>query len=101
MDTPDVVKERELLLDPAIRLGDLEYDTIALRQPTAGELAKAIKEPTEIDMMITLIHLVAKVPRKVAEQIPQMEFEEAADFFAQFSAAKKAKSPILDTSLPT
>lgn len=64
----------------------LTYDKLILREPTAGELEKATTSTTsDIGMSITLISLVAGVPRGVAEKIGQRDLKEANEYLAGFT----------------
>ncbi len=84
-DLPPVVDELTLTLRKPVRFAETDYTTLNLREPTSGELARALKEPGEIDMMISLIHQVAAVPRGVAERLSQRDLGECSRFFGQFS----------------
>lgn len=78
--------EKVLILRKPVKLGDVEYSQLTLREPTAGELAKAENAaPTRADMAINLISIVAAVPRSAVERICQRDFEEASDFLGKFS----------------
>lgn len=66
--------------------GALTYDKLILREPTAGELEKATTTTaSDIGMSITLISLVAGVPRGVAEKIGQRDLKEANEYLAGFT----------------
>ena len=78
--------EKILTLRKPVKLGDVEYSQLTLREPTAGQLAKAENAaPTNADMAINLISMVAAVPRAAVERICQRDFEEASDFLGKFS----------------
>lgn len=76
--------EKTITLHKPVRLGDVDYTEIKLREPTAGELEKAASAKNNVGAVIELISAVAKVPRKVAEDLCQRDFREADDFFGQF-----------------
>ena len=76
-------EEKTIALRKPIVLGELSYDHLDLREPLAFEIAKAQTAVTSADAAITLISLVAKVPRKVVEQLCQRDFNEANLFLAQ------------------
>ncbi|PNG56532.1 MULTISPECIES: phage tail assembly protein [unclassified Variovorax] len=78
--------EKTINLRKPVKLGDLEYSTLELREPTAGELEKAANATTNMGVVINLISLVAKVPRKVVESLCQRDLKEAGDFLDGFSA---------------
>jgi len=67
----------------------LAFAEFALREPTAGELEKAARSDTSVGTIITLISLIAAVPRSVCEKIPQTELKEADSFFASFDRASQ------------
>lgn len=76
-----------------VKLGDNTYDRLELREPKAGELAKAQTASTPAGQVISLVHQIAKVPMRVAENISQRELTEAADFFASFGQG----TPVADS----
>lgn len=83
-------EELEITLRKPVVLGKgesaLTYEKLTLREPTAGELEKATTTATsDIGMSITLISLVAGVPRGVAEKIGQRELKEANEYLAGFT----------------
>lgn len=79
----NILKLREAIV---LGAGDkaLTYAEFELREPLAGELEKAARADTGLGQVITLISLIAKVPRTVAERIPQTELKEANDFLESF-----------------
>ncbi len=85
------VDEKTIKLRKCISLGSgdkaVSYDHLDLREPTAGELAKAMKSGADIDAVISLISIVAQVPRGAVEKLCQRDLEEASDFLSSFSAA--------------
>ena len=78
--------EKTLELRKPVKLGEVEYCTLNLREPTAGELSKASKAGGNVDIAIALISLIAKVPRGAVEKLSQRDFQEAADFLGSFTA---------------
>ncbi len=84
--------EKTILLDPAVSIGDKEFDSITLMEPTAGQLEKAMDAKTDIGIAITLIGLVSKVPRKVVEQLTQTQLKECSDFLGSFGASKELET---------
>ena len=68
-------------------LGDITYSDLELREPTAGELEKAAQATTNFGVVINLISIVGKVPRKVVESLGQRDFKEAGSFLDSFSKA--------------
>lgn len=63
----------------------VEYTEITLVEPTAGQIEQATKAGSEMGVGIELIRLVAKVPRKVVEQMGVRDLTEANSFLAHFS----------------
>lgn len=83
-------EEKILTLRKPVVLGKgedaLTYDKLTLREPTAGELEKATGNATSnVSISITLIHLVAGVPRGVVEKIGQRDLKEASDYLGGFT----------------
>ena len=95
-DLPPVADEATIPLRKPIKFVDEQYTELNLREPSAIELAKAMKEPGEIEMMIALVSMTSGVPRRAVEQLTQRDLGRCADFFAQFS-----KAPPLDESAQT
>lgn len=85
---------KTLTLRKPIMIGSADkgitYDHLDLREPTAGELSKALKAGSNVDVAITLISLIAKVPRSVVEGLCQRDFEEASDFLSSFASDGQA-----------
>lgn len=74
------------LLKP-VKLGNITYSKLELREPTAGEMAKAERDSaSSLDSVITLISLVAGIPRKAVEGLCQRDFSAADLYLAGFSA---------------
>jgi hypothetical protein len=90
--------EKTITLRKPVKLGEIEYTKLDLREPTAGELEKASNATSNIGVVITLIHLVAQVPRRVVEGLSQRDLKEAGDFLDVFS---KAAPTTGETSSPT
>lgn len=64
----------------------MQYDSLTLLEPTAGELEKATSTATNnIGMSITLIHLVSGVPRAAVAKIGQRDLREASDYLGGFT----------------
>ncbi|MBU68554.1 MAG: hypothetical protein CL858_24440 [Cupriavidus sp.] len=87
MEQPE---ERVIKLRKPVVLGTgenaMQYDSLTLREPTAGELEKATSTATNnIGMSITLIHLVSGVPRAAVAKIGQRDLREASDYLGGFT----------------
>lgn len=76
--------ELTLPLTKPIKLGEHEYTELKLSEPTMGELRKAGKAGDGLDQLATLIHLNAKVPMSIVDQMLQRDMEAAGDFFGHF-----------------
>lgn len=74
-----------LSLIKPVKLGDNEYSTLELREPTAGEMSRADKAGSAIDSTIALIYIIAKVPKPVVDRLCQRDFEAAASFLGGFT----------------
>ncbi|MBB4863353.1 hypothetical protein HNP46_002200 [Pseudomonas nitritireducens] len=61
------------------------YETVELREPTAGELEKASRADTSIGIAINLIGLIGKIPRSVVEKMSQRDLRQANEFLSGFS----------------
>ena len=87
MEQPE---ERVIKLRKPVVLGTgenaMQYDSLTLHEPTAGELEKATSTATNnIGMSITLIHLVSGVPRAAVAKIGQRDLREASDYLGGFT----------------
>jgi hypothetical protein len=85
----DHPEEYALKLRKPVTIGSgtdgITYDTLNLREPRSGELEKAWKETNHVSVQITLIALVASIPRRAAEQLSQRDFKEAGDYLGGFT----------------
>lgn len=90
--------EKTLTLRKPVKLGDLEYTTLELREPTAAELEKASAASSSIGVVINLISLVAKVPRRVAEGLCQRDLGDATLFLNQFNDTSPTTGEMLSPS---
>lgn len=70
-----------------VKLGELTFDKLELREPTAGEIEKAASASNDVGMMINLISAVAATPRTVVAQLCQRDFQAATSFLQQFNDA--------------
>jgi hypothetical protein len=90
--------EKTITLRKPVKLGDIEYTKLDLREPTAGELEKATKAANQMGVVINLIQLVAQVPRRVVEGLCQRDLKDASDFLEAFSSEDQITG---ETSSPT
>lgn len=63
------------------------YEEITLREPTAGEMEKAARADTSIGSAITLIGLVAVIPRAAVEKFSKRDLVAANKFLEGFTEA--------------
>lgn len=80
-----IVDEKTITLRKPVMLGQVEYTALDLREPTAGDLSKAMKAGGQVDVAIALISIVSKVPRGAIEKLCQRDFQEASDFLGSFT----------------
>jgi hypothetical protein len=73
-----------------VKLGDMEYASLTLSEPTYKQLTQAGKQASPMEQLGTLIQLNAKVPMAVVEQLRQRDLEACGSFFAHFSDASPA-----------
>src|SRR5260364_384229 len=84
MNTMDGMDETEIIpLHKSVKVGEITYETLTLREPTAGQLEKASQATTQIGVAISLIALVAKVPRAVIEHLCQRDLKTISDFLGR------------------
>ncbi|NNM69854.1 MAG: phage tail assembly protein [Gallionella sp.] len=98
----EFVEEKTITLLKPVTLGKGEatstYDHLDLREPTAGELESASKADTQLGIIISLIQLIAKVPRGVVQGLCQRDLKACADFLESFSGVTP---PTTETSSPS
>lgn len=84
-------EEITITLSKPITIGKGEnaitYEEIKLREPVAGEIEKASRADTSVGSAITLISLVAAVPRGVAEKLCKRDLVAANKFLEGFTGA--------------
>lgn len=82
-------EEKILKLRKPVTIGSGEaaitYESLTLREPTAGELDKAMAASTNIGIGIMLISLVAAVPKLAVEKLCQRDFTEANEYLGGFT----------------
>ncbi len=90
----DLADEKTIQLRKPVSLGNgdkaVVYVRLDLREPTAGELARAMKAGNSVEVVIMLISIVAQIPRSAVEKLCQRDLEEASDFLAGFAGAGPA-----------
>jgi Phage tail assembly chaperone proteins, E, or 41 or 14 len=78
-------EELEIIFKKVIKVGGVEYLSITLEEPTATQLEKANTYSNQMGVVIQLISLVSKTPRKVIEQMKQSDLVRAANFLGTFN----------------
>lgn len=77
--------EKTITLKKPIKVGDQQFVTLDLREPTAAELSKAASAKNNVEAIIELVTATAKVPRLVAESLGARDFKECDAFFGEFA----------------
>lgn len=85
--------EKSIELREPIEFGGRTYTSLELREPKAGELEKASLAATSAGTIISLIASMMNCPRKVIEQVPSTEFNEASDFLGSFGSRPTTSGP--------
>ncbi|OOG61450.1 hypothetical protein B0E46_15855 [Rhodanobacter sp. B04] len=85
-------EEKTITLNKPLVLGTGDaaqtWAEITLREPNAGEIAKAqVGAATDTDITINLASAVTKVPRRAIEQLCQRDLRTVGAFFGQISDA--------------
>lgn len=82
-------EEKTIQLRKPVKLGSGEtevvYASLNLREPTAGELDKAMSASSNIGIGIALIHLISGVPKAAVEKLCQRDFTEANEYLGGFT----------------
>jgi hypothetical protein len=82
-------EEKTIKLRKPVKLGsgetEVTYDSLNLREPTAGELDKAMSASSNIGIGIMLIHLISGVPKSAVEKLCQRDFTEANEYLGGFT----------------
>ncbi|WP_317201485.1 phage tail assembly protein [Janthinobacterium sp.] len=84
-----MIEEKTIVLRKPVMLGDVTHAEVNLREPTAGEMSKATRHGggNNIDVVISLISQIAKLPMSAVNQFSQRDFAECSDFLASFTTA--------------
>lgn len=80
-----IQSELTLPLLTQVTFAKVEYAELQLSEPSGAELIAAGKAGTQMEQLVTLIHLNAKVPRGAVELMKQRDLMAAGSFFAHFS----------------
>lgn len=89
---PEIEEELELVLRDPITVGANTFEVLKLVEPTGAQLAKVTKVANEMDSLMLLISLNAKVPLPVVERMRQRDLIRAGDFFGRFSPEPKKET---------
>jgi len=85
----NLVDELTVTLVRPINIGregaEVEYAELQLTEPTYKQLVQAGKAGSAMEQLGTLIHLNAKVPMAVVDQLRQRDLEACGAFFGRFS----------------
>lgn len=61
------------------------FETVTLREPTAGELEAAARADTGVGGMLIIMRLQTGIPRQALEGMSQRDLKECNDFLESFS----------------
>lgn len=88
-------KTIELIKPVVLGKGDAAqtYSELKLREPEAGEIEKASRADTQIGVVITLVHLIAKIPRGAAEKLCQRDLSQCSEYLGVFTEAGQPAEP--------
>jgi hypothetical protein len=76
---------KTITLREPIKFGDKTYETIDLKEPTAGQIDKAQRITTSpAASNIELIAQVSGLSARVIEKVPATEYNEASEYLAFF-----------------
>jgi len=76
--------ELVITLRKPVKLGAEIYESLTLREPTAGEVEKATAEGGGQKFINTLVGLVAGVPRPAIDKIGVRDVAQAGDYLLGF-----------------
>jgi Phage tail assembly chaperone proteins, E, or 41 or 14 len=82
--------ELVITLRKPVKLGDVEYTELKLREPTAGEIEKASNVANPMGSNILLVSLVAAMPKPAVEKIGARDLKTASDYLQGFLAGGQA-----------
>ena len=88
----------ELTTPVSIGKGDgaLEFTELKLREPNAGEMEKAARSDTNVGALITMISLIAKVPRGAVEKLTRSDLAAAEKVLGSFTDGGQPTTPAGD-----
>lgn len=66
------------------------YTHVELREPFAGDLEQAQRADTPVGSVITLVSVIGKIPRLVAEKMCGRDINRANDFLSSFRDGPEA-----------
>lgn len=80
--------EQIIELDNPFKNGDAELTELTLRQPFSGELEKAARADTSVGVVINLINLITKIPRRAIENgLSQTDLAKCDEYLNRFTRA--------------
>ena len=87
-----MAEEITITLSKTVKIGDIEYTELKLREPTAGELEDAWSA-NPVAMVVATIAKVAGIPLRAARLLSQTDYMAAAEFLTVFSQGGRADIP--------
>lgn len=81
---PVLQPEKILILDQPIKLGDIAYGELKLREPTAGEMDD-LAAKNGISWSIALVRGVSGLPEQVIRRLPIRVLNEAMEYLLPFT----------------
>lgn len=97
MDQQDDVQTVTLKRPIIVGAGDKgkTYETLTLREPTAGELGKVSREETSVAGLTQMITLVAGIPRDVARMLCSRDLDQCDEILSSFKIPE-GEEPMVD-----
>lgn len=87
---PEIEEQKTITLRKPVTLGEVTYDKLELREPTAGEMSIAQKAGGGVDLTMSLIQQIARMPKKAVESLGARDLTEADAYLAGFMASGQA-----------
>ena len=88
---PDLAPEKTITLDPPVKFGGVDYGTLQLREPTAGEMIEC-DDVRGYAWMAKLSAKVGGVPPAVTTGMRVREILEAGEYLLGFTTAGRRTS---------
>lgn len=81
---PLLAPTKRVMLDTPIKLGEVEYSSLELREPTAGEV-EAIDDKSGVAWTMALVHQVSALPMLAVRKLPVRVLNECAEYLVPFT----------------